>query len=134
MKLCPKLILEGTRLTHKTDIAFDKRHAHCRATQIPIPFTSSLPNGAGSPITLGRGLINFEAHEKPGHETYHLDELFQHCVLLDRRSLPHFPPNLSAQRKLTILPGLNRFCRSLGSAWFSATVQPNRLPRPGLKG
>jgi hypothetical protein len=67
MKLCPKIILEGTRLTHKTDIAFalneHPRIVGARKYRYHSPLISAEWCGFTN-FPWGRGLINFEAHEE----------------------------------------------------------------------
>jgi hypothetical protein len=66
-KLCPKIILEGTRLTHKTDLAFTlnehPRIVGPRKYRYPSPLVSaewcSFTN-----FPWGRGPINYEPHEE----------------------------------------------------------------------
>jgi hypothetical protein len=75
MKLCPKIILEGTRLTHKTDIAFalneHPRIVGPRKYRYHSPLVSAEWCGFTN-YPWGRGLINFEPHEeKLAMETYH---------------------------------------------------------------
>ncbi len=73
-KLCPKIILEGTRLTHKTDIAF-KLNEHPRIVgprkyRYHSPIISAEWCGF-TDFPWGRGLINFEpAEEELAMETY----------------------------------------------------------------
>jgi hypothetical protein len=66
MKLVPKLILEGTRLTHKTDLAF-ALHEHPRLVgQRRYRYHSPLISAEWGSLTnepWGRGLINFGADE-----------------------------------------------------------------------
>jgi hypothetical protein len=66
LKLCPKIILEGTRLTHKTDIAFalneHPRIVGPRKYQYHSPLISAEWCGFTN-YPWGRGLINFEPHE-----------------------------------------------------------------------
>jgi len=74
MKLCPKLILEGTRLTHKTDIAFalneHPRVVGPRRYRYHSPLISA-EWCAFTNVPWGRGLINFEPHEEGlAMETY----------------------------------------------------------------
>jgi hypothetical protein len=74
MKLCPKLILEGTRLTHKTDIAFmlneHPRVVGPRKYRYHSPLISA-EWCAFTNVPWGRGLINFEpAEEALAMETY----------------------------------------------------------------
>lgn len=67
MKLVPKLILEGTRLTHKTDLAF-ALHEHPRLVgHRRYRYHSPLISAEWGSLTndpWGRGLINFEASEE----------------------------------------------------------------------
>jgi len=83
MKLCPKLILEGTRLTHKTDIAFalneHPRIVGPRRYRYHSPVISA-EWCAFTNFPWGRGLINFEPQEEAlAMDTYatwaHLFEL-----------------------------------------------------------
>jgi hypothetical protein len=73
-KLCPKLILEGTRLTYKTDIAFalneHPRIVGPRKYRYHSPLISA-EWCAFTDFPWGRGLINFEPHEEElALETY----------------------------------------------------------------
>jgi hypothetical protein len=73
-KLCPHLILEGTRLTHKTDIAFalneHPRVVGPRKYRYHSPVISA-EWCAFTNVPWGRGLINFEpAEEARAMETY----------------------------------------------------------------
>jgi hypothetical protein len=72
--MCPKLILEGTRLTHKTDLAFAlNEHARIVGPR-KYRYHSPLISGEWCAFTntpWGRGLINFNADEEPcAMETY----------------------------------------------------------------
>jgi hypothetical protein len=74
MKLCPKIILEGTRLTHKTDIAFalneHPRIVGPRKYRYHSPLISAEWCGFTN-YPWGRGLINFEPQEEAlATETY----------------------------------------------------------------
>jgi len=74
MKLCPKLILEGTRLTHKTDIAFalneHPRVVGPRKYRYHSPLISA-EWCAFTNVPWGRSLINFEPQEEGlAMETY----------------------------------------------------------------
>jgi hypothetical protein len=74
VKLCPKLILEGTRLTHKTDLAFvlneHPRIVGPRKYRYHSPVVSA-EWCAFTNFPWGRGLINFEPHEESmAMETY----------------------------------------------------------------
>lgn len=73
-KLTPKILLEGTRLTHKTDLAFAlNEHARIvgpRKYRYPSPLISA-EWCAFTNRPWGRGLINFEADERDrAMETY----------------------------------------------------------------
>jgi hypothetical protein len=75
MKLCPKIILEGRRLTHKTEIAFAlNEHPHIvgpRKYRYHSPLISAEWCGFTN-HPWGRGLINFEPQEERlAMETYH---------------------------------------------------------------
>jgi hypothetical protein len=74
-KLCPKIILEGTRLTFKTDIAF-ALNEHPRAVgPRKYRYHSPLISAEWCSFTdfpWGRGPINYEPHEEAlAMETYH---------------------------------------------------------------
>lgn len=73
-KLCPKIILEGTRLTHKTDLAF-ALNEHTRIVgQRRYRYHSPVVSGEWCAFTntpWGRGLINYEpAEAERARETY----------------------------------------------------------------
>jgi hypothetical protein len=73
-KLTPKVILEGTRLTHKTDLAFAiNDHARIvgpRAYRYHPPLVSA-EWGAFTPYPWGRGIIDYDAAERDlAMETY----------------------------------------------------------------
>jgi len=73
--MCPKLILEGTRLTFKTEIAFAlNEHARIVGPR-KYRYHSPLISAEWCAFTnypWGRGLINFEPHEEArAMETYH---------------------------------------------------------------
>jgi hypothetical protein len=74
-KLCPKIILEGTRLTFKTEIAFalneHPRIVGPRKYRYHSPLVSA-EWGAFTNFPWGRGLINFQPQEESrAMETYH---------------------------------------------------------------
>ena len=74
-KLCPKIILEGTRLTFKTEIAFalneHSRIVGPRKYRYHSPLISAEWCGFTN-FPWGRGLINFEPQEEAlAMETYH---------------------------------------------------------------
>ncbi len=67
-KMCPKLILEGTRLTHKTDLAFALNEHPRIVGPRKYRYHSPLISGEWCVFTntpWGRGLINFNADEEP---------------------------------------------------------------------
>jgi len=73
-KLCPKIILEGTRLTHKTEIALalneHPRVVGPRGYRYPSPIVSAEWCGFTN-TPWGRGLVNFLPEERPrAEETY----------------------------------------------------------------
>jgi len=73
-KLVPKVILEGTRLTHKTDLAFalneHPRIVGPRKYRYHSPLVSA-EWCAFDPVPWGRGLINYEPDQEPlAMETY----------------------------------------------------------------
>jgi hypothetical protein len=74
MKLCPKLILEGTRLTHKTDIAFALNEHPRVVGERKYRYHSPVVSAewcAFTNVPWGRGLINFEPQEEArAMETY----------------------------------------------------------------
>ncbi len=92
-KLCPKIILEGTRLTFKTEIAFalneHPRLVGPRKYRYHSPVISAEWCGFTN-FPWGRGLINFGAHEQErAMETYrtwlHLFELLPYYSwIIDR--------------------------------------------------
>src|SRR5574341_2273705 len=73
-KLCPKIILEGTRLTHKTDIAFALNEHPRIVGPRKYRYHSPLISAEWCAFTnfpWGRGLINFEPGEESlAMETY----------------------------------------------------------------
>jgi hypothetical protein len=74
-KLCPKIILEGTRLTHKTDIAFHLNEHPRIVGPRKYRYHSPLISAEWCAFTnypWGRGLINFNSEEEAqAMETYH---------------------------------------------------------------
>ena len=74
-KLCPKIILEGTRLTFKTEIAFALNEHPRIVGPRKYRYHSPLISGEWCAFTnfpWGRGLINFEPQEEAlAMETYH---------------------------------------------------------------
>jgi len=74
-KLTPKIILEGTRLTHKTDIAFALNEHPRIVGPRKYQYHSPLISGEWCAFTnfpWGRGLINFNLQEEQqAMETYH---------------------------------------------------------------
>ena len=73
-KLCPKIILEGTRLTLKTEIAFVLNEHHRIVGPRKYRYHSPLISAEWCSFTnypWGRGLINFAAEEEAlAMETY----------------------------------------------------------------
>ncbi len=73
-KMCPKVILEGTRLTHKTEIAFTLNEHPGYVGPRKYRYHSPLISGEWCVFTnvpWGRGLINFNAEEEDrALETY----------------------------------------------------------------
>ena len=74
-KLCPKIILEGTRLTFKTEIAFELNEHPRIVGPRKYRYHSPLVSAEWCAFTnfpWGRGLINFEPQEEAmAMETYH---------------------------------------------------------------
>ena len=74
-KLCPKIILEGTRLTFKTEIAFALNEHPRIVGPRKYRYHSPLISAEWCAFTnfpWGRGLINFESQEEAlAMETYH---------------------------------------------------------------
>lgn len=74
-KLTPKIILEGTRLTHKTDLAFALNEHPRIVGPRKYQYHSPLISGewcAFTNVPWGRGLINFNLEEESqAMETYH---------------------------------------------------------------
>lgn len=75
-KLCPKIILEGTRLTYKTEIAFSLNEHPRIVGPRKYRYHSPLVSAEWCTFTnfpWGRGLINFEPQEEHlAIETYHI--------------------------------------------------------------
>jgi hypothetical protein len=73
-KLCPKVILEGTRLTFKTEIAFELNEHPRIVSPRKYRYHSPLISAEWCTFTnypWGRGPINFEPHEEAlAMETY----------------------------------------------------------------
>jgi hypothetical protein len=73
-KMCPKIILEGTRLTYKTEIAFALNEHPRIVGPRKYRYHSPLISAEWCAFTnfpWGRGLINFEPHEEElAMETY----------------------------------------------------------------
>lgn len=73
-KLCPKIILEGTRLTNKTELAFALNEHPRIVGPRKYRYHSPLVSAEWCSFTnfpWGRGLINFDAHEESqAMETY----------------------------------------------------------------
>ncbi len=75
-KLCPKIILEGTRLTLKTEIAFALNENEILVGPRKYRYHSPVISAEWCAFTnfpWGRGLINFEpGEEERAMETYHI--------------------------------------------------------------
>jgi len=92
-KLCPKIILEGTRLTFKTEIAFAlNKHPEFVGPR-KYQYHSPIVSGEWCAFTnypWGRGLINFEEQEeKRAMETYRtwaklFKQLYYYSWIVDR--------------------------------------------------
>ncbi|MDQ7826471.1 MAG: hypothetical protein RDV48_26955 [Candidatus Eremiobacteraeota bacterium] len=81
-KLCPKVIIEGARLTLKTEIAFELSENSHFVGQRKYRYHSPIISAEWTAFTDfpgGRGLINFEPHEEErALETYHIwERLFE---------------------------------------------------------
>jgi len=92
-KLCPKIILEGTRLTFKTEIAFNLNEDPRIVGPRKYRYHSPIVSGEWCAFTnfpWGRGLINFEPHEERlAMETYHtwiklFEQLKYYSWIVDR--------------------------------------------------
>lgn len=74
-KLCPKIILEGTRLTFKTEIAFELNNHPRIVGNRKYRYHSPIVSAEWCSFTnfpWGRGLINFQPEEaSKAFETYH---------------------------------------------------------------
>lgn len=119
-KLCPKIILEGTRLTGKTDLAFALNEHPSLVGPRKYRYHSPLISAEWCAFTnfpWGRGLINFEAHEEAqAMETYRTWlKLFQlqtyYSWMVDRFHLS------------TILYQREVFGRSYDFAWLEEGLQ-----------
>lgn len=92
-KLCPKVILEGTRLTFKTEIAFTLNEHPEFVGPRKYRYHSPLVSGEWCAFTnfpWGRGLINFEKQEEQrAMETYDtwarlFEQLYYYSWIVDR--------------------------------------------------
>jgi thymidylate kinase len=119
-KLCPKIILEGTRLTFKTEIAFalnqHPRIVGPRKYRYHSPLISA-EWCAFTNVPWGRGLINFEPHEEAlAMETYrtwmHLFELQRYYSwIIDRFHLS------------TMMYQLHRYGKRYDFDWLEARLE-----------
>ncbi len=122
-KLTPKIILEGTRLTHKTDIAFalneHPRIVGPRRYAYHSPLISAEWCGF-TPFPWGRGPINFAAEEEAqALETFatwaHLFELLPHYSwIVDRFHLSMRAHQLSTRGAIYDMSWLEDRLRPLG--------------------
>jgi len=132
-KLCPKVILEGTRLTFKTEIAFalneHPRIVGPRKYRYHSPIISAEWCGF-TDTPWGRGLINFEPHEEArALETYRtwlrLFELLRYYSwIIDRFHLSTRAFQLEARGKDYDFGWLEERLRTLGFHLVFCTRTP----------
>jgi hypothetical protein len=132
-KLCPKVILEGTRLTFKTEIAFalneHPRIVGPRKYRYHSPIVSAEWCGF-TDTPWGRGLINFEPHEEArALETYRtwlrLFELLRYYSwIIDRFHLSTRAYQLEARGKDYDFGWLEERLRALGFHLVFCTRTP----------
>ena len=132
-KLCPKVILEGTRLTFKTEIAFalneHPRIVGPRKYRYHSPIVSAEWCGF-TDTPWGRGLINFEPHEEArALETYRtwlrLFELLRYYSwIIDRFHLSTRAFQLEARGKDYDFGWLEERLRALGFHLVFCTRTP----------
>lgn len=150
-KLTPKIILEGTRLTHKTDVAFalneHPRIVGPRRYRYHSPLVSAEWCGF-SPVPWGRGLINYAPEDEPrAMETYatwaRLFELLPHYSwIVDRFHLSTVAYQLRATGRAPDFRWLEDRLRPLGFHLVLCVRQPEtfaaaraeRLPVSGNPG
>jgi len=118
-KLCPKVILEGTRLTFKTEIAFElNEHAHVVGPR-KHRYHSPLISAEWCTFTnypWGRGPINFEPPEESlAMETYgtwaRMFELQKYYSwIVDRFHIRHRPTRSKPITKIMISAGWRKDC------------------------
>lgn len=133
MKLCPKIILEGTRLTHKTDIAFAlNEHARIvgpRKYRYHSPLISAEWCGFTN-FPWGRGLINFEAEEEAlAMDTYHtwarlFQQLRYYSWIIDRFHISTQTYQLTKHGKNYDFSWLEAILKSLGFRLVFCTRTP----------
>ena len=140
-KMTPKIILEGTRLTHKTDLAFalneHPRIVGPRRYRYHSPLISAEWCGF-SPFPWGRGPIDFDPDQEAlAMETYaHLGAALRAPALLqlDRRPVPPLDPRLPAGRagegRRLRAGSRSGSCRSASTSRCSSGAR-RRSRRPG---
>jgi len=132
-KLCPKIIIEGTRLTFKTEIAFalneHPRIVGPRKYRYHSPVVSA-EWCAFTNFPWGRGLINFEPHEEAkAMETYatwvRLFELLKYYSwIVDRFHISTRMFQLQAHGKNYDFTWLEQRLRALGFILIFCTRSP----------
>lgn len=132
-KLCPKVILEGTRLTFKTEIAFalneHPRIVGPRKYRYHSPIISAEWCGFTN-TPWGRGLINFEPHEEArALETYRtwlqlFDLLCYYSWIIDRFHLSTRAFQIEARGKDYDFGWLEERLRALGFHLVFCTRTP----------
>ncbi len=132
-KLCPKVILEGTRLTFKTEIAFalneHPRIVGPRKYRYHSPIISAEWCGFTN-TPWGRGLINFEPHEEArALETYRtwlrlFELLCYYSWIIDRFHLSTRAFQLEARGKDYDFGWLEERLRALGFHLVFCTRTP----------
>lgn len=120
-KLCPKIILEGTRLTRKTEIAFalneHPRIVGPRRYRYHSPLISA-EWCAFTPVPWGRGLINFAPEEaERAMETY---RTWAHLLEL----LPHYSWIIDRFHISTRAYQLERYRTDYDFGWLEKRLQP----------
>lgn len=132
-KLCPKIILEGTRLTFKTDIAFALNEHPRIVGPRKYKYHSPLISAEWCAFTnfpWGRGLINFDAHEENmAMETYHtwlrLFELQRYYSwIIDRFHISTIAHQLQYHKKRLDLLWIEERLQALGFHLVFCTRSP----------
>jgi hypothetical protein len=138
MKLCPKLILEGTRLTHKTDIAFALNEHPRVVGERRYRYHSPVISAewcAFTNVPWGRGLINFEPQEEAqAMETYatwvRLFELLRYYSwIVDRFHISTIVYQRRVRGRQLDFRWLEERLRSLGFRLVLCTRRPDSFAR-----